>query len=88
MRWVCFSKIKNIKKVIASISQKECSNIYLVKFQGQYLNPNLVVTKQERLIIVSVELIFNPYALTLILSSLVVGGLSIYICLKLDDSVK
>jgi signal transduction histidine kinase len=35
-----------------------------------------------------VELVLNPYALTLILSSLVVGGLSVYIGLKLEDSVK
>lgn len=34
------------------------------------------------------ELTLNPYALTLILSSLLVGGLSIYIGLKLDDSVR
>lgn len=34
------------------------------------------------------ELILNPYALTLILSSLLVGGLSIYIGLKLEDSVR
>lgn len=34
------------------------------------------------------EFILNPYALTLILSSLLVGGLSIYIGLKLEDSVK
>lgn len=34
------------------------------------------------------ELILNPYASTLILSSLLVGGLSIYIGIKLEDSVK
>jgi signal transduction histidine kinase len=35
-----------------------------------------------------VEFILNPYALTLIFSSLLVGGLSIYIGLKLEDSVR
>ncbi|GAA0881075.1 hypothetical protein GCM10009119_40450 [Algoriphagus jejuensis] len=34
------------------------------------------------------EFILNPYALTLILSSLLVGGLSLYIGLRLDDSVR
>ncbi|MDP2043151.1 MAG: histidine kinase N-terminal 7TM domain-containing protein [Algoriphagus sp.] len=34
------------------------------------------------------EFILNPYALTLIFSSLLVGGLSIYIGLKLEDSVR
>ncbi len=34
------------------------------------------------------EFILNPYALTLIISSLAVGGLSVYIGLKLDDSVR
>jgi signal transduction histidine kinase len=35
-----------------------------------------------------VEFILNPYALTLIFSSLLVGGLSVYIGLKLEDSVR
>lgn len=34
------------------------------------------------------EFIFNPYALTLIISSLIVGGLSVFISLKLEDSVR
>ena len=34
------------------------------------------------------EFVLNPYALTLIISSLMVGGLSIYIGLKLEDSVR
>ncbi|HSF56203.1 MAG TPA: histidine kinase N-terminal 7TM domain-containing protein [Algoriphagus sp.] len=34
------------------------------------------------------EFVLNPYALTLIISSLLVGGLSIYIGLKLEDSVR
>lgn len=34
------------------------------------------------------EIILNPYALTLILSSLLVGGLSVFIGLKLEDSVR
>jgi signal transduction histidine kinase len=34
------------------------------------------------------EFILNPYAFTLIISSLVVGGLSIYIAIKLEDSVR
>lgn len=34
------------------------------------------------------EFVLNPYALTLIISGLVVGGLSIYIGLKLEDSVR
>jgi signal transduction histidine kinase len=34
------------------------------------------------------ELVFNPYALTLISSSMVVGGLSLFIGLKLEESVR
>ena len=34
------------------------------------------------------EFVSNPYALTLIISSLMVGGLSVYIGLKLEDSVR
>lgn len=34
------------------------------------------------------EFVLNPYALTLIISSLLVGGLSVYIGLKLEDSVR
>ncbi len=34
------------------------------------------------------ELVFNPYALTLISSSLLVGGLSLFIGLKLEESVR
>ncbi|MBN7812654.1 PAS domain-containing sensor histidine kinase [Algoriphagus sp. H41] len=34
------------------------------------------------------EFILNPYALTLIISSLLVGGLSVYIGFKLEDSVR
>ncbi len=34
------------------------------------------------------EFLFNPYALTLIISSLLVGGLSVYIGFKLEDSVR
>lgn len=34
------------------------------------------------------EFLLNPYALTLIISSLLVGGLSIYIGFKLEDSVR
>ena len=34
------------------------------------------------------EFVLNPYALTLIISSLLVGGLSVIIALKLEDSVR